>query len=96
MSDNFWKGFFVGTLAGSTLMVGWIHYHQSCFCSEDSCSCICPFTSRFDRVKDTVEELVDKAEEGLGEAVDKSKEVASNAKEKVEDIFKEEKEESSH
>ena len=65
-------------------------------CQEDSCSFICPFTSGFDRVKDTVEELVDKAEEGLGEAVDKSKEVASSAKEKVEDICKEEKEESSH
>ena len=89
MSDNFWTGFFVGSLAGSTIMVGWIHYHQYCFDKEGSCSCICPFTSRFNRVKDTVAELVEEAEEGLGEAVDKTKEVVKNAKEKVEDLFSE-------
>jgi hypothetical protein len=98
MSDNFWRGFLVGSLASSSIMMWFLHHHQACFCSQCSCSCICPCITRFnrfkegvgevtDKTKDMVGEMVDTTKEGVGKAVDKTKEVVEN----VEDLVKEEK-----
>ena len=74
MSDNFLTGFLVGSLASSSIMMWFLHHHQACFSSQCSCSCICPFITRFNRFKEGVGEVTDKTKDKVGEMVDTTNE----------------------
>ena len=68
------EGLVLGSVAGSSLLLVWVHSHQHCFSSKTSCPTIFVCPARF--FKNAVE-LEEKA-------VEKTKQVVDNAKENVE------------
>ena len=82
------KDFFLGSIAGSSLVLLWVYSHKNCW-YKTTCPTIfiCPA-----KVFEKAEELEEKTKENLGEVVEKSKDTVDKAKEGFKEAFEGEKE----
>merc|ERR1712142_186250 len=80
------EGLILGSVAGSSLLLAWIHSHQNCFSSKTSCPTIFVCPARF--FKNAVE-LKEKAVEKTKQVVDNTKENLEALVDKANECFEE-------
>merc|ERR1712142_1012795 len=91
---GFREGLVLGSVAGSTLVLVWVHSHQNCFSTKATCPTIffCPakFFKKAEQLEEkaagNLAEVFDNAKENIGELASKANECLEDAVEKTKDV----------